>query len=199
MEFMQEILNEYITEEEKLKEAVDKLDKENPKHFIPKAKFNDVNEELKVTKEQLASNKKLVDELSNKAESVEEYESQLKTWKTKYDDLEKTSQEKISNITKKTQLKEFLLENNAHKDALDLLIDKYSEEVEVDGDSIKDADKLIERIKEERSGLFIKTTEDSDQKNENNKQSNKQKALSEMTPAEYAEYFKEREAKRKDF
>lgn len=199
MEFIKDILSEYVTDEDKLNEVVDKLNKENPKHFIPKAKYNETSEALKVTKEQLESQKSMVEELSNKAESVEEYESKLSEWKTKYDELEQTSQSKIANITKKTQLKEFLLENNAHKDAIDLLIDKYSEEVEIDNDSIKDADKLIEKIKEERGGLFINSTQNSDVKNDNNTQNNRQKPLSEMSVEEYAEYYKQREEKRKDF
>lgn len=198
MNWLKDLLKEHVAED-KLDGVIEGFKKESPKYVMPKERFNEVNDELKLTKEQLASNKGLVEELTTKANSLEEYETKLSEWKAKYDELEQTSQSKIANITKKTQLKEFLLENNAHKDALDLLIDKYSEEVEIDNDSIKDADKLIEKIKEERGGLFINSTQNSDVKNDNNKQTNRQKALSEMSAEEYAEYFKQREEKRKDF
>lgn len=158
-----ELLGKYI-EADKLDGVVEELNRELPKNFIPKGRFNEVNEELKVLKGQLEESKKAMESLSQKAGSVEEYEKKLADLQKQNSEIEANSQKQIASITKRTQLKELLMVNNAHKDALDLLVEKYSEIAETDGDKLKDPDKLLEMIKKDRPGMFITVSSESENK-----------------------------------
>lgn len=163
---LKDLLGKYI-EAEKLDGAVEELNQELPKQFIPKGRFNEVNEELKVIKGQLEENKKAMESLSQKANSVEEYEKQITELKKLNSDIEENSNKQIASITKRTQLKELLLLNNAHKDALELLVEKYANEAEIVDGKIKGADTLLNKIKEERSGLFLQKVDDTVDKGQN--------------------------------
>lgn len=153
----------------KIDEAVAELNKELPLIYIPKTKFNEVNEELKLTKQQLADTNKSVEDLTKKASSVEEYQKQIATLKQTTIDLETNAKNQIAAITKKTQLKDLLVETGAHKDALDLLVEKYLPEVELDEKGIKEAKKLADKIKAEKSGLFVTVAINSNDKGDGKK------------------------------
>lgn len=167
MEGLKEVIAKYV-DPEKVDAIVDEINKELPKHFIPKGRFNEVNDELKIVKTQNEEMKKSVDELSAKASTIEEYQKQVADLNTKNTEIEANAKKQVAQITKRTQLKELLLVNNVHKDAVDLLVDKYSESVQTDEKGIVGSDDLLKTIKAEKSGLFITTQIDSSIKNENN-------------------------------
>ena len=89
------------------------------------------------------------------------------------------------------------MENNAHKDAIDLLLDRYTGEVELgeDGD-IRDKDKVLERVKSEKPGLFIERTEESDVKDANITSQPQEKSPSEMSMQEYMQWATQRDKNR---
>lgn len=166
MEWFKAYLKDFVAED-KLDEAVEAFKKDVfPKNAIGKDKFNEQNEELKLTKQQLEDKNKAIESLSAKAESVDEYEQRITKLNEEYAEKEKDYQSKVANITKKSELEKLLLNHNAHKDSVDLLLGKYIDDVELDDGQVKDADKLVERIKEERGGLFIEKKEDSTNKDE---------------------------------
>jgi hypothetical protein len=167
MNWLKDLLKDYM-EESKINEFVEKFNKENPKHFMPKDKYNETAEELKIKKTQLEENTKLLEGLKEKASSVEEYEKKLAEMQTQYQDLETKSQAEVATITKKTQLKELLIENKMHKDAIDLFINSTDlGKLETVEGKIKDADTLVATWKQERSGLFVETVQDSNLKDQN--------------------------------
>ncbi len=171
MEWLRELAVGYI-EEEKLNEFIEGFQKEFPKHAMPKAKFNEVNEELKITKQQLADTEKSMETLKEKASSVEEYEAKVKEWEEHYNELKEQSTLEIGKINKRANLKELLILNNANKDAIDLLTDKYIDTVELAEDgTIREPSVLLEKIKTEKAGLFDTVTQESRSKDEG-KQSN---------------------------
>ena len=164
---LKEILAKYIEDNEKLESVTGELSQDFAKTFIPKGRFNEVNEELKTTKEQLSEMKKSMETLTEKASSVEEYEKKLAELQKTNIEIEEKASKQISSITKRTQLKELLLMNNAHKDAIDLLVDKYTDQVEIENEKVKDAEKLLETIRSEKAGLFIEKSDDSIDKGSN--------------------------------
>jgi len=168
MEWLKEFLQTYIEDEEKLNSAVEDFSKNHfPKHAMPKGKYNEVAEELKLTKGQLEEQKKSLEDLSKKANTIEEYEAQLEALKQKNTEIEESYKGQISGITKKTELEKMLLSENAHKDAVDLLLQKYIDVVELDDNgAIKDAPTLIEKIKSEKGGLFVTENANSQNKGE---------------------------------
>lgn len=161
-----EVLAKYI-EADKLDSAVEELNQDFAKAYIPKGRFNEVNEELKIVRSTLEENKKAMETLSQKASSVEEYEKKLAELTQLNSDIEAKSQQQIASITKKSQLKELLLMNNAHHDALELLVEKYADVAQVEGEKLKDPQTLLEQIKTERAGLFIHSTTESVDKGAN--------------------------------
>lgn len=165
MEWMKDFLKSYVTDEEKLNSAVEDFSKVFPKHAMPKGKYNEVAEELKITKEQLEAQKTSLTELEQKANSVEEYQQKIEELKTKNTEIEETYKGQIAGITKKTTFEKVLLQNNAHKDAVDLLLEKYLDKVELSEDgNVKDEEALLTTIKSERGGLFIEKTIESSEK-----------------------------------
>lgn len=163
---IKEVLGKYV-ETEKLDGAIEELNQELPKMYIPKGRFNEVNEELKVMKTQMEESKKAMEMLTQKANSLEEYEKKLADLQKLNSEIEENSNKAIATITKRTQLKELLLLNNAHKDALDMLVEKYADDAIVENGTIKEPESLLVKIKGERSGLFIETKIDSQDKGQN--------------------------------
>ena len=191
MEWLKELLKDSVAEE-KIVEVVEKFKQESPKYVIPKAVFNEKSEELKTIKSQLEEQKKLADELGQKANNVDEYEQKLAEWKTKYDQLEVDTSKKVSEITKRSVYKDLLLESNVHKDALDLLLETAKlDEVEVVDGKIKDSDKIVQALKEQRAGLFITEEQSSTIKNEQS--TNHAVDPSTLSIEDYTKWFNERE------
>jgi hypothetical protein len=137
MEWIKNIIVKYV-DADKAVELEKELDAELPKQMIPKGRFNEVSEELKIVKAQMDENKKSFEELTKKASSVDEYEKKVAELLTKNKEIEDTAKKNIANVTKRSQLKELLMGNNAHKDALDLLVEKYTEEADIDDKGIKE-------------------------------------------------------------
>jgi hypothetical protein len=168
MNWLKDLLKDYMTDEAQVNEFVEKFNKENPKHFMPKEKYNEVSEELKIKKTQLDENTKLIDGLKQKASSVEEYEKRLSDMQTQYEQLEQKSQADVATITKRTQLKELLIDNKMHKDAIDLFINSTDlGKLEMVEGKIKDSDAFVATVKQERAGLFLETVQTSNVQNQN--------------------------------
>ena len=167
MEWIKDFAKDYI-QEEKMEEFFENYKKEFPKHAMRKKEYNEVNEALKLTKEQLEETTKSIESLKGKATSLEEAEKKITDWEAQYKQLETDTNQKVGNITKRSNLKELLLTNNAHKDAIDLLVDKYLGVAELTEEgSIKDPSVLLEKIKGEKKGLFVETVVDSTDKDGN--------------------------------
>lgn len=156
MEWLKELLGKYV-EADKIDTAVGEITKEMPKYTMPKAKFNEINDELKIVKGQLAEKDDAMKTLTEKASSVDEYAKKIAELQTKNAEIEETAKKQVAQITKRTQLKDLLSGAGVHKDAVDLLVDKYAETVELDDKGIKSPDKIIESIKAEKGGLFLET------------------------------------------
>lgn len=165
MDWVKEFLQTYIEDEGKLNGAVEDFSKVFPKHAMPKGKYNEVAEELKLTKEQLDAQKASLTELEQKASSVEEYQQKIEALQSKNTEIEESYKGQIAGITKKVSFEKYLMQNNAHKDAVDLLLEKYLDKVELDEQgNVKDADNLLTTIKTERGGLFIESRTESEEK-----------------------------------
>lgn len=160
---LKELLSGYVNEE-KIGEVVEKINQDLSKGFIPKSRFNEINEELKLTKGALENTKKTYEELKGKAESVEEYQNRVAELEKKNQEIEEKMQKEIIGMVKKTKFRDLLTKSGASVDALDLLTEKYADGIEIENESIKGADELIAKIKEERKTLFMVSSEDSKEK-----------------------------------
>ena len=159
MEF-KELLSNYVSPE-KMDEVIEKINQELPKDFIPKSRFNEVNEKLKLTSTALEEKNKTYEDLKQKAGSLEEYQQKVANLEKLNKDIEEKMQKEIGSMVKKSKFKDLLTQNGASLDALDLLIEKYADGVEIENETIKGADDLLKKIKEERKTLFIDKKTDS--------------------------------------
>lgn len=151
MEWLKSILKE-VDGAEGLAEAIQK---ELPKHFKPADVFNEVNNELKATKEQLAGTTKTLEDLTTKSQTADEYKAQLDKLNLEYQEFVKNADQRVLQVQKSHVLQNALLDAGADKSAVDLLagtIDLNTIEL-VDG-KIKDWDNLLKPLKESRSSLF---------------------------------------------
>lgn len=155
---LKELLGKYL-EADKLDGAIEELNQELPKQYIPKGRFNEVNEELKTTKNALEEIKKSYTGLETKVSTVDELQKQIEDFKKQNQDIESKYQSELSTVIKRTQLKDAFSEKGVHKQALDLLVDKYLGEAQLEESKLVNIDSLIDKIKAERGELFVTKTE----------------------------------------
>lgn len=166
MDWLKELLKD-VLEADKIDAVVESFKKEFPKHAVPKKDFNEKIDELKLAKAQIDENKAMLDDLTKKAVTVEEYEKNLKEYKTKYEQLEKDSQTKIDSIKKKTGL-QLKLNDYFVDDAVPLMLDKINlDEILLgqDGD-ILEFDKHVAKLKDQYPKLAKEFKTDSTNKAE---------------------------------
>lgn len=170
MEWIKEALNGLV-EADKLDSVASAIEKGVPKHFIPKSKFNELNEEHKLTKAQLEETNTKIQQLSQQASSLNEYQMQIESLKKENTIIADNYKKQIDDIMHKTRteskrakLKESLLDASVHKDAIDLLVEKYANDVELSDEGFADIKPLIDKIKSEKAGLFITEKQNSVEK-----------------------------------
>jgi hypothetical protein len=150
---LKELLGEELVKklETKLKDV--KIGIVNDGSWVPKEKFDNKTEELKLTKQQ-------VDQYKENSSKVETLLKDNEALKTQYNELKTTHEtvltekdKEISYITKKSVLSKALKENGARYD--DLLMSKIDlESVNIENETIKGLDELINPLKEKYSDMF---------------------------------------------
>jgi len=119
--------------------------------YIPKSKFDEKNEELKLTKQQ-------IEEYKNKNTDIEKLLKDNTEYKSKLDDLNKdfnlkleAKNKEIETISKKSVLSKTLKENGAIYD--DLLLKSLNlDDIKLDGDKLDNFD--IKKIKDKYPNMF---------------------------------------------
>ena len=123
----------------------------NDGSWIPKSKFDEKSQEIKLLKEQLASNEAKNADVEKLLKSNTELDTKYKELNTKYlADLDAKNKE-ISNITKKSLISKALKDNGAIYE--DLLLSQINlDSVEIDGDSLKNFD--VKHLQEKYESMF---------------------------------------------
>lgn len=147
-----------LTEEQAEKAA--QASTEELKGFIPKSRFDEVNDSKKQLEEDIKTRDKQLNDLKKvdaeglKAE-IEKLQGENKTAKEKYEaDLSKI---KINNAVEKALLLAKAKNMKAAKALLDL------ENAEIEGDSIKGLDKQLKQLRESDDSKFLFESEDNSQ------------------------------------
>lgn len=157
MDWLKDAIKQIVEAEDQADKIAEAISKELPKQFIPKSRFNEVSEKAKTLETQTT-------EWTAKATAWEE---EKKTLTAQIAQIKAESDGQLKNLTKKSTLKEVLLKNGAHPDALDLMIEKYAGEAEVDENGLKEPEKFIAKLKAERAGLFVQKEPNSNDKGGN--------------------------------
>lgn len=128
--------------------------KEDLKNFIPKTRFDEVNETKKELEQQIKERDKQLKELGEKVKGNEELEKQIKELQDSNQKAKDEYETKIKNITLDNAIKLALKENKAKYE--DLLISKFDREkltIKDDG-TVEGLDEQIKSLKEGYKDLF---------------------------------------------
>jgi DNA repair exonuclease SbcCD ATPase subunit len=156
-----------ILENDEIEDKLDAISKEIPLKFIPKDKFNEVSDKLKEKEAELDANKaemeKLSGQVKNLAASEEEKEAlkaQIDKLNADFETVKSDADARVINIKKRQAVERGLRDANANPDTIDLLIDKFDlTAIELDDkDAVKEWDKHLAPIKEQRKSLFGETS-----------------------------------------
>ncbi|MBS4535827.1 phage scaffolding protein [Clostridium sp. D2Q-14] len=154
MEWLKNSLKKAGIEESKVDEIVTSVNKEVPKYFMPKDKYNEVSEAKKQLESDIKERDKQLKDLGGKVKGNEDLEKQIKelqvTNKKAADDYES----KIRNITLDNSIKMWLKDNNAkYEDLLSTKFDREKLTIADDG-SINGLEEQGNSIKEGYKDLF---------------------------------------------
>lgn len=155
MDWLKEILKNSGIEDEKIDELVGSINKELPKYFIPKNKYNEIAEIRKDLEEQLNTANATIEELKKSNKDNEELQKQIKQYEEQIKNLKAESETKIRDLTLDNAIRLALKENKAKYD--DLLIgkvDKSKLTIKEDG-TIEGLEEQIKTLKETYKELFV--------------------------------------------
>lgn len=128
----------------------------NDGNYIPKAKFDEKNEELKVTKAKMDELQTKVEQLGSTSQEAETLKANIEALKGEYDQFKTDSEKRINDTQKKQAIERNLARANANPDTIDLLVDKFElDKLILDSKGeIVDWDVHLNPIKEQRKTLF---------------------------------------------
>jgi hypothetical protein len=160
--------------EELYKQILDKGIKPNEidllEGFIPRQRFNEVNDKLKVTNEkvtacetQITEYDKLIKDSETFKTENEQFKTQLADLKTNFANELQGKDKQIENVQKKSLVREHLLTNGAQY--IDLLIDKVNfDSIKVENEKLTGFDDQFNSMKETYKNLFVETVNKQDDK-----------------------------------
>ncbi len=139
---------------EELAEKVLAAHKEELKNFIPKARFDEVNEAKKELEQQIKERNRQLQELGEKVKGNEELEKQIKELQEANKKAKEEYETKIKNLTLDNAIKLALKEHKAKYE--DLLVNKFDREKLVikDDGTIEGLNEQIAALKENYKDLF---------------------------------------------
>lgn len=146
-------LKELLGEElySKVKEKIG--DKElivNDGSYIPKAKFDEINEQKKLYKQQAEDLNKQLDDMKKQAKGNEELQNQIQELQTKLQE----SEGKIKDVSLTAAIKMAAIKSNAKDpDIVSMLVDKSKLNIKEDG-SIEGLEEQLKSIAESKAFLF---------------------------------------------
>ena len=146
--------------EELYKQVAEKLgDKKiivNDGSYLPKTKFDEKNEEVKLLKEKVTSYEKQVKDTETLLKDSADLKSKYETLQTESKTQLEAKDKQISHITKKTALSKALQDKGARYP--DLLIKELDlDTVELDGENIKNFDNLYTPLADKYKDMFTVT------------------------------------------
>jgi hypothetical protein len=128
----------------------------NDGNYIPKNKFDEKNEELKLTKGKLDEVQNSLQQLGQTSQEAEQFKNELQKIKQEYDNFKNESETRLTGYKKKQAVEKALYKENANPDTIDLLLTQfdYNNIMLDNSDNIVDWQQHITPIKETRKSLF---------------------------------------------
>ena len=159
MEFLKDVLGEDLFKQvsEKITQKGIKIADITKGEFIPRNKFNDKSEELKLYKEKYEALEKKTKDIDKLVSNNEDLKKQIDTLNTDYNTKLSDKDNQIANITKISGIKEILNQNKVlYPDLVLKSIDMNNIKIKEDG-SFENFD--IKAIKDKYPSMFENTVE----------------------------------------
>jgi|SRR5690606_33668736 len=159
MEWLKEILKTAGIEESQIDGIVTNINKEIPKHLIPKDKFNDLTNTKNQLEKDIAARDAQLEDLKKTAGTNEDLKNQIQKLQDDNKAAKDQYEAELKELTVTNAIK-LALNGKVHDEALAAgLIDK--EKLVIDGDNVIGLDEQIKSLQESKAFLFI--PEDSQQ------------------------------------
>ena len=153
MDWLKEILKKAGIEEGKLDSVIGDINKELPKYFIPKDKYNEVAEAKKKLEADIAERDKQLEDLKKAAGSNEELKKQIETLQAENKKAAEEWQAKMAQMQLDFALERALTAAKAkNPKAVKALLDL--EKVKLDGDKLLGLDDQLKELQKSDAYLF---------------------------------------------
>ncbi len=153
MDWLKELLKEAGIEEGKLDSVIADINKELPKHFIPKDKYNEVAEAKKKLETDIQERDKQLEQLKNAAGNSEELKAQIEQLQAENQKAAEEWQAKMAQIQLNFALERALAAAKAkNAKAVKALLDM--EKVKLDGEQLLGLDDQLKELQKSDAYLF---------------------------------------------
>jgi hypothetical protein len=153
MDWLKELLKKAGIEEEKVDSTITDINKELPKHFIPKDKYNEVAEAKKKLEADIDERDKQLEQLKNAAGNSEELKAQIEQLQAENQKAAEEWQAKMAQMQLDFAIERALTAAKAkNAKAVKALLDM--EKVKLDGEQLLGLDDQLKAIKESDPYLF---------------------------------------------
>ena len=162
----------------------------NDGNYIPRAKFNELNEKVKSLEKEIATRDEQLKDLGEKAKGNEELTKQIAALTEANTKTKAEYEAKLKDITLNTAIEKALTANQAKY--VDLLVGKIDKsKLVLDGEKVIGLDEQITGLKEAFKDLFGETRITGKDEQSNPGANPTQKPISEMSMEEYAKFWQE--------
>ncbi|HUM43116.1 MAG TPA: phage scaffolding protein [Fervidobacterium sp.] len=159
MDWLKELLKDVGVGDEKLNELISNINKEIPKYFIPKSKYNEVAEAKKQLEEEINVRNTQLEELKKSAGENENLKRQIEELQSANKQKDEEYQRQIKDLQITNAIKLALSGKVHDEDIVSQLIKKDELVLSEDGKVIG-LDEQINSLKETKGFLFIEEKQD---------------------------------------
>lgn len=189
MDWLKELLKDVGIEDEKLNELISNINKEIPKYFIPKSKYNEVAEAKKQLEEEINVRNTQLEELKKSAGENENLKRQIEELQSANKQKDEEYQRQIKDLQITNAIKLALSGKVHDEDIVSQLIKKDELVLSEDGKVIG-LDEQINSLKETKGFLFIEEKQDKQEEQPGfqkigNEQSSNQQTLDDAIAAAF--------------
>jgi len=189
MDWLKELLKDVGVGDEKLNELISNINKEIPKYFIPKSKYNEVAEAKKQLEEEINVRNTQLEELKKSAGENENLKRQIEELQSANKQKDEEYQRQIKDLQITNAIKLALSGKVHDEDIVSQLIKKDELVLSEDGKVIG-LDEQINSLKETKGFLFIEEKQDKQEEQPGfqkvgNEQPNNQQTLDDAIAAAF--------------
>ncbi len=189
MDWLKELLKDVGVGDEKVNELITNINKEIPKYFIPKSKYNEVAEAKKQLEEEINVRNAQLEELKKSAGENENLKRQIEELQVANKQKDEEYQRQIKDLQITNAIKLALSGKVHDEDIVSQLIKKDELVLSEDGKVIG-LDEQINSLKETKGFLFIEEKQDKQEEQPGfqkvgNEKSNNQQALDDAIAAAF--------------